>query len=795
MNPIEHKIYQSEIKESDPTELSITHFISTEKRDRGNDILMATKNEKGRGMVLEGRVVVLFNHGWSNIGMEAIAKPAWIKPGEFKGNKGIMAKTVFYDDKAGRGRELWDKASKGFLVNWSVGWRPLIWDIRKETDGSETRVVYEWDCVEYSLLGGVPMNPDAQNINAMTDGLSFKFLPCICGTPCKEGEACQYEKYGDIIAWKNQDGAWEEKPYPSEHSCRLESPEKFIRIRRQNDKFGKGIHAIWGVQGGGKPVELQAIRFSKDKFTTKEARAWLKNHDYKCMMFEPASEKCEKCGKLMLIKWDQDVSGEKCGLTCEAEFSYVHDGECKDGDGVEKKGAIPYKKTPLAPEGEKWNAGAEVRKADTAALKIMCAWYDSDNPDVKGSYKLPHHKGDGEHACVWNGVRGAAAVIMGARGGADIPAGDLGRVRAHIAGHYKDFDKGDPPWKGKDGEAFLEATEILFRGGKEKMDDPKVREAFGKSIHGLSLHFLPDLAEFFAPEMKQTEDEWAPDPCSDEDVSFMMVDADKVREENGTEDFAHGGHHYTFDFIPEPEIWVDQRMTDEDIMQAKTSLFSERQCMKYCGTDCQVGGETGSIGGKVMRHMMDPNADNGGNHDEQDHHWYEHGGNHFHARGMTYRYNPGSGLYETHAMPNGETIPKDKAEFFAKDVDEAVKSVIAKYAPGKPGPDAEGKDGKLCGDPPEHFVLKCKVCGKVMDSCRCDAEDKTVKFDVCEDCKRKESEPTQIAVINSVEDEKKALAEMSRQLSKQLTDFGKGFTDDMRALVRAEIRKVTGKVD
>ena len=51
-------------------------------------------------------------------------------------------------------------------------------------------------------------------------------------------------------------------------------------MRRQNDKFGNGIHAIWCITRGGQTV-IQSIRFSKGKFTPTQARAWLKSHGFK----------------------------------------------------------------------------------------------------------------------------------------------------------------------------------------------------------------------------------------------------------------------------------------------------------------------------------------------------------------------------------------------------------------------------------------------------------------------------------------------------------------------------------
>lgn len=78
-------------------------------------------------------------------------------------------------------------------------------------------------------------------------------------------------------------------PFPNEHSARQSSPDQYVRFNRQNDKFGAGIHAIFGVlRGGG--TELQSIRFNKNRFTPVEARRWLKSHDFKTGL-EVATEK------------------------------------------------------------------------------------------------------------------------------------------------------------------------------------------------------------------------------------------------------------------------------------------------------------------------------------------------------------------------------------------------------------------------------------------------------------------------------------------------------------------------
>ena len=92
----------------------------------------------------------------------------------------------------------------------------------------------------------------------------------------------------------------EQRPYPSEHSARISDPGQYDEFRRENYKFGSGIHAIWGIKTKPKRiVELQSIRFDAKKFTVAEAKKWLKDHNYKPISFEPAAgEKTIKTGML-----------------------------------------------------------------------------------------------------------------------------------------------------------------------------------------------------------------------------------------------------------------------------------------------------------------------------------------------------------------------------------------------------------------------------------------------------------------------------------------------------------------
>jgi transcriptional regulator with XRE-family HTH domain len=89
-------------------------------------------------------------------------------------------------------------------------------------------------------------------------------------------------------------------PFENEHSARLVSPGRFQDFRRNNDQFGAGIDAIFGIrmEAGERVSELQAIRFDKDRFTVAQARTWLEEHEFEPILFEPATESMQEASHL-----------------------------------------------------------------------------------------------------------------------------------------------------------------------------------------------------------------------------------------------------------------------------------------------------------------------------------------------------------------------------------------------------------------------------------------------------------------------------------------------------------------
>ncbi len=114
----------------------------------------------------------------------------------------------------------------------------------------------------------------------------------------------------------------------------------------------------------------------------------------------------------------------------------------------EEKAVIPYANHGKMDEGTAWDGPKQMAACgdDMGMMKAICAWYDSSKPDMKSSYKLPHHMADSKKA-VWKGLAAAMGALLGGRGGVDMPSGDRKGVYNHLAKHYAEFEKEPPEFK------------------------------------------------------------------------------------------------------------------------------------------------------------------------------------------------------------------------------------------------------------------------------------------------------------------------------------------------------------
>lgn len=114
------------------------------------------------------------------------------------------------------------------------------------------------------------------------------------------------------------------------------------------------------------------------------------------------------------------------------------------------KGAVPVHTTAKAPEGEGWSRPTlsdftdqqwgDLAQGERERIAGHFAYYS--DLDSYGSLSLPHHR-PSDGAVVWNGVAACAARMNQVQG-----MGDMAAVKAHLAAHYKQFDK-PVPWEGE----------------------------------------------------------------------------------------------------------------------------------------------------------------------------------------------------------------------------------------------------------------------------------------------------------------------------------------------------------
>lgn len=157
--------------------------------------------------------------------------------------------------------------------------------------------------------------------------------------------------------------------------------------------------------------------------------------------------------------------------------------------GKQMKSVVPFDATSPAPEETAWDGAAaaeslrkwassdgtgDVSTIDWAKYAKGFAWYDAENKETFGAYKLPHHRYEaGKLQVVWKGVAAAMAALLGSRGGVAIPDTDTDAVYGHLAKHYKQFEK-EPPTKqftAKSGRVLSEKNRTIIESAVSIMND------------------------------------------------------------------------------------------------------------------------------------------------------------------------------------------------------------------------------------------------------------------------------------------------------------------------------------
>lgn len=165
------------------------------------------------------------------------------------------------------------------------------------------------------------------------------------------------------------------------------------------------------------------------------------------MLAESNAEIVEKRGRVLSAKNEGRI--RNAVETLQAVLNELGQQEPTEGDDEKaaqlisvsplvEKGAIPPHTTPMADEDTPWDGPAVVAELpnERAVLRRVHAWMDDEgDPDVKNTYKFPHHLADGR--VVLRGVNNA----MSRLGQATIPDGDRDGVERHLRRHQEQFNK------------------------------------------------------------------------------------------------------------------------------------------------------------------------------------------------------------------------------------------------------------------------------------------------------------------------------------------------------------------
>lgn len=181
-------------------------------------------------------------------------------------------------------------------------------------------------------------------------------------------------------------------------------------------------------------------------------------------------------------------------------------------------GVVGFKAHKKADAGRSWDGGGARRRLlewageDWGKYSQGFAWFDSENRETVGAYKLPHSDViDGGIADVWAGVSAAMGALLGARGGTDIPDGDRKGVYNHLRQHYAQWDKEAPEFR-EYGEGELRAMfPELYRDSADRADGitavrAELAQSFGPLVGGAEQLALESINTKFAQRRLAAEE-------------------------------------------------------------------------------------------------------------------------------------------------------------------------------------------------------------------------------------------------------------------------------------------------
>ena len=229
---------------------------------------------------------------------------------------------------------------------------------------------------------------------------------------------------------------------------------------------------------------------------------------------------------------------------------------------------------------KKWAGGPDKDEIDFGKYAFGFAWVDDAEPDNFGSYKLPHHDVDEDLTVVWRGLVAAMAVLLGARGGVDIPEDDRRGVYDHLANHYKAFDREAPE--------FRSYTLAEFKSAVIEMNDEEATALFFYEL-GIALGAINEGVTFeewrkgshLPPECNVSSPSYDPQKCAELMGDRRILEAEK-QDATAIQTLILSKDR--FDTLESARTWVDDHDFNSDKVDETEESFRFRQ---FAPGECQ----------------------------------------------------------------------------------------------------------------------------------------------------------------------------------------------------------------
>lgn len=232
-------------------------------------------------------------------------------------------------------------------------------------------------------------------------------------------------------------------------NCNAPVYRAFLRIAKSGPEENAAIEEIKAKKNGRR---VETVIFSKKNWTLARAEKWTSAHDFKTSdpqhtsssfrfrQFDP--KECNSNSYETLTEnMPKGVSLVVCSKKEKSLENSMPDKPCacKGANNAEEKSAVPFHAYPLAPSSATWDASKEMGSTkEPGDWKKMSTIVLGDEK-LKGSYKLPHHKGPGaKFATVRRGVANALARLNQVKGAS---SADKAGGKKHLLKHMAEFHK------------------------------------------------------------------------------------------------------------------------------------------------------------------------------------------------------------------------------------------------------------------------------------------------------------------------------------------------------------------